>query len=118
MAFFGLAAGEKGKHELELAQKRSVEVLREAKQQAADIINLADKRAAEIADEAKEHAKQEAGRILVAARGDIEQEANRAREELRGVLAELVVSGAGRVLEKEIDAKTHAALIDGLVKQL
>ena len=114
----GLAAGEKGKHELELAQKRSTDVIREAKQKAAEIIALAEKRSSEIADEAKEHAKQEAGRILAAAQGDIEQELNRAREQLRAALAGLVVDGASRILEKEIDAKSHAKLIDGLVKQL
>ncbi|MHB1246311.1 MAG: F0F1 ATP synthase subunit B family protein, partial [Sulfuriferula sp.] len=34
----GLAAGERGKHELELASKRAVENLHEAKQKAAEII--------------------------------------------------------------------------------
>ena len=41
----GLAAAERGKHDLELAAKRSAEVIREAKEKAADVIALGDKRA-------------------------------------------------------------------------
>ena len=57
----GLAAGERGKHELELASHRSADVVRDAKQRAADIIAQAEKRAAEIVEEAKSSAKDEGG---------------------------------------------------------
>ena len=60
----GLAAGERGKKELELASHRSSEVLKEAKQRATEIITQAEKRAAEIVEEAKENAKVEGDRIL------------------------------------------------------
>ena len=49
----GLAAGERGRKELELADQRSSDVLKDAKQRAADIVTQAEKRAAEIIDEAK-----------------------------------------------------------------
>jgi len=114
----GLAAGERGQHELQLAEKRATETLRETKAKASEIINQAERRAAEINHEAKQQAKAEAERILVDARGDIEQEIIHAREELRGRIAELIVAGAGKVLEKEIDAKAHAKLLDSFVKQL
>ena len=114
----GLAAGEKGRHELELGHKKALETIKKAKGDAAEVIALAEKRAAEIADEAKQHAKAEAERIVTAARADIEQEINRAREHLRAAVAELAVTGAARILEKEVDAKAHAKLLDALVKQL
>jgi F-type H+-transporting ATPase subunit b len=114
----GLAASEKGKHELELAQNRAVESLKEAKAKATEIISHAEKRAGEIVDEAKTQAKEEAGRIIASAQGDIEQEINRAREKLRGVVGELAVAGAARILEKEVDARAHADMVDKLVKQL
>ena len=79
----GLAAGEKGRRELELGEKKALETIKKAKQDAAEVIALADKRASEIADEAKEAAKAEADRIVAAARADIEQEVNRAKEQLR-----------------------------------
>lgn len=114
----GLASADKGQHELELAKKRAVEVLKEAKTKASEIINHAEKRAAEITDEAKEKAKEEADRILVATRGEVEQESHRAREQLRTMLAGLVVAGASKVLEREIKSEDHVALLDGVIKQL
>jgi F-type H+-transporting ATPase subunit b len=53
----GLAAADRGKHELELAAKRASETLHESKQKAAEIIAQAEKRAAQIVDEAKNAAK-------------------------------------------------------------
>ncbi|MDH5648261.1 MAG: F0F1 ATP synthase subunit B [Gammaproteobacteria bacterium] len=113
-----LAAGEKGRHELELSKKRAVEVMHDAKGKAADIVSNAEKRAGEISDEAKEKAKEDADRIIAGARGEIEQEINRAREQLRKAVAELAVAGAGKILEKEVDEKAHSQLVDNLVKQL
>lgn len=114
----GLAAGERGRHELELAAKRAAESLREAKQQAADVIAQAEKRAAQIIDEAKSAAKAEGDRMIAAARAEIEQEANRAREALREQVAALAVAGAEKILRREIDAKAHADLLEALKKEL
>lgn len=114
----GLAAAEKGKRELELGEKKALDTIKKAKQDAAEVIVLAEKRATEIAEEAKEQAKAEAERIIAAARTDIEQEMNRAKEQLRAAVAQLAVAGAARILEKEVDAKTHAKLLEAVVKQL
>ena len=114
----GLAAAEKGKRELELADKRAVELLREAKQQTAEILAQADKRAAEIIDEAKHHAKSEAENILTAAKTEISREMNAAREQLRASVAQLAVTGAARILEKEVDAKSHAKMLESVISQL
>jgi F-type H+-transporting ATPase subunit b len=107
----GLAAGERGRHELELASKHSGDVVREAKQRASDIIAQAEKRAAEIVDEAKSAAKDEGGRILAGAKAEVEQEVFRAREALRQQVAELAVAGASKILRREVDAKVHADLL-------
>lgn len=114
----GLAAGERGKHELELASKRAADVLREAKQQAAEVIAQAEKRGTEIIEEAKHAAKAEGDRMIAAARAEIEQEATRAREMLREQVAVLAVAGAERILRREIDAKAHADLLEALKKEL
>lgn len=112
----GLAAGEKGKHDLELAQKRVVNVIKEGKDKASDLISHAEHRAAEIVDEAKTTAKQEAERIIIGARSEIEQEANKAREALRQQISGIVISAASKVLEKEIDAAAHARLIEKVAR--
>lgn len=114
----GLAAGERGRHELELAQQKATDSLREAREQAADLLADASKRAAQILDEVKTQAKEEGERILTAMRAEGERERNAAREALRQAVAELAVAGAARILQKEIDAKANAKLLDGVIKEL
>jgi len=114
----GLAAAERGQHEQELAKQRAAESLRDAKSQAAEIVNLAQKRAAEIVDEAKTDARTEGARILHAAEAEIEQELNRAREQLREKVSELAVAGAEKILRREINADAHREILDGVAKQI
>ena len=114
----GLAAADRGKHELELAARRASESLHEAKQKAAEIIAQAEKRSAQIVDEAKNAAKVEGERQLAVAQAEIEQEAFRAREQLREQVASLVVAGAEKVLRREVDAKAHADLLEVIKNEL
>lgn len=114
----GLAAGERGKHDLELASQRSTEVLKEAKQRAAEIIVQAEKRASEIVDNAKVAAKEEGDRILIGAKADIEHEMFSAKETLRQHTADLAVAGAAKILRREVDAKTHADLLADIEEDL
>ncbi len=114
----GLAAADKAQHEEELARKRATDIIKQAKDEAGDILAGAQKRANEIVEEAKDSAKAEAERIVTAANAEIEQEANRAREELRGQVVTLAVAGAGKVLKREIDEKANADLLKDLVSQL
>ena len=114
----GLAAAEKGKHEEELAKKKAVEVLKEAKNQAADIVAQGQKRASEIVEEAKETARTEGERIVTTANADIEREINQAREALRVQVASIAVAGAEKVLKREIDAKSHNALLNDLAAEI
>jgi len=107
----GLAAAERGKHELELAGKRSAEVVREGKEKSADVLANAEKRAIQIIEEAKAQAKVEADRIVATARGEVEQEVVRAREQLRDQVAALAVAGAEKILRKEINAGAHAEIL-------
>lgn len=114
----GLAAAEKGKHELELAEKRVKDSLVGAKTQASEILAQAEKRASEIVEEAKDKAREEGDRILAAANAEIEQEVNRAKESIRAKVAEISVAAAGKILAKEIDAKAHDKLIKDLATQI
>lgn len=114
----GLAAADRGVHEQELAQERAKEALHEAKQQASEIINQAQRRAGEIVDEAKVSATEEGDRIKLAAEAEIEQEANRAREQLRTEVSAIALEAASKVIHKEIDARAHSKVLDELVAQL
>lgn len=114
----GLAAADRGKHELELAAKKAGDNMRDAKAQAAEVIAQAEKRAAQIIEEAKVAAKEEGDRQLAAAQANIAQEANRARESLREQVAGLAVAGAEKILRREVNAQTHADLLGQLKAEL
>ena len=114
----GLAAADRGRHELELAAKKAGDNMRDAKAQAAEVIAQAEKRAAQIIEEAKTAAKEEGDRQLAAAQANIEQEANRARESLREQVAALAVAGAEKILRREVNAQTHADLLGQLKAEL
>lgn len=114
----GLAAGERGRHELHLAEQRAKERLVEAKQDAAEIIGHANKRAEEIIEEAKLKAQAEGQRQLDAATAEIEQETNRAREHLREQFAEVVMMTAEKILERELNTESHAEFVAKMAKRI
>jgi len=114
----GLAAAEQGKRSLETSAKEAEQAIHEARGRAAEIIEHAEKRSAQMIDEAKTAARAEGDREKAAAKADIQQEAQRAREQLREQVAALAVAGAEKILRREVDAKAHADLLDGIKKQL
>jgi F-type H+-transporting ATPase subunit b len=114
----GLAAAEKGQHEMELAEKRATGVIREAKNQAADIVGLAQKRAGEVVEESKQTAREEGDRIIQAAKAEIDRERKKAQESLRQQVAVLAVSAAEQILKEEIDLGRHKQIVDHFSKEL
>ena len=101
-----------------LTRQLSHTTQRLAKQEASSIIEQANKRASQIVDEAKEQARSEGDRLKVAAQAEIEQEMNRAKEELRNNVATLALAGAEKVLKANIDESANRALVDDLAAQL
>ena len=114
----GLADAERAKHDLELASKRSAEMLREAKEKVGEIVSNGEKRASEIIEAAKIQAKVEGDRILAGAKAEIDQEVFRAKEQLRGQVSAIALAGASKILGREIDAKSHGDLLDKLVAEI
>ena len=114
----GLAAADQAIQDLAVAKSSVNNQMQVAKKEAADIIDQANKRAAQIIENAKKQAVEEGDRLRQAARADIQQDFNRAREELRGSVAELVLVGSEKVLQKSIDDSTHRELVDNLAQRL
>ena len=114
----GLAAGERGKQELEQASNVANDEMLTAKQKAAEIITQAEKRSSQVVEEAKGLAKEEGDRIVSMAKAEVEQEVVRAREMLRQNVADLAVAGAAKILDREVDAKAHAELLKNIKAEL
>jgi F-type H+-transporting ATPase subunit b len=114
----GLAAAEKGQQELSQAQSKADAIIKEARERATQIVDQAQHRANLLIEEAKGTANTEGARLVAAAHQQIELETTRARETLRKDVATLAVSTASKLLEREIDAKAHADLINKLAAQI
>jgi F-type H+-transporting ATPase subunit b len=114
----GLAAAEQGRKSLEVSARQANEEIAGARGRASDILAQAEKRAAQVIEEAKVAAKAEGDREKAAAKAEIQQEVQRAREKLRDEVAALAVAGAEKILRREVDAKAHADLLEGIKKQL
>ncbi len=114
----GLAAADQGQKDLSEAKSRADDVIKEARTRALAIESQARTQANQIVEEARKAASLEGEKALASAKSQIELESNRARDSLRGQVVSLAVAGARRVLEKEIDAKTHGELLDQIAAKL
>ena len=114
----GLAAADSSQKDLALAQDTANEALKDARVKANEIIDQAHQRANQIVEAAKNEAIAEANRQKALAEAEIAAAANRAREDLRRQVSTLAVSGAEKLLRREIDPAAHKALLDDLAAQL
>ena len=114
----GLAAADRSQKDLAQAQQSVNAAMREARVKANEIIEQAHQRANQIIDQAKNDAIAEANRQKALADAEIVASANRAREDLRKQVSALAVAGAEKLLQREIDANAHKALLDELAAQI
>jgi F-type H+-transporting ATPase subunit b len=114
----GLAAADKGQESLVKAAAEADEIVAEARKQATGILDQAHTRANEIVSDGKADGVKERDRQLSAAKAEIEQEANRAREELRGQVSAIAIASAEKILNREIDGKAHDDILGKLAQEL
>ena len=114
----GLAAAQRGKEELALANNEVELELSRARQEGVQRVAEAEKRAQMSAEEIRTNAQVEAARIISQAKQVADHQVTRAREVLRAEVAVLAVKGAEQILRREVDAKTHGALLDQLKAEL
>jgi F-type H+-transporting ATPase subunit b len=114
----GLAAADKAKSELSVANKRVEEELSKSRNESAVRLADAERRAQAIVEEAKSKATEEGNKIIAAAKVEAEQQTVKARETLREQVAALAVKGAEQILRKEVNAGVHADLLARLKTEL
>ncbi|HLX21815.1 MAG TPA: F0F1 ATP synthase subunit B [Usitatibacter sp.] len=114
----GLAEAERGRNSLADAQKQTDVILKEARERAHELVAAAEKAANQRVEESKTQAKTEGERLLAAANAQIQQEVQSAKQVLREQVAQLAVSGAEKILKREVDAKAHADMLNQLKAEL
>ena len=114
----GLAEAERGRSSLADAQKQTEVLIGEARTRAQEIVMSAEKSAAQRVEESKAQARAEGERLVAAAKAQIDQEVQSAKQQLLEQVATLAVSGAEKILRREVDAKAHADMLNQLKAQL
>jgi len=114
----GLTQAERAGKNLELAQAKATEKLKEAKAQAAVIVDQANKRRAQIIEKAKDEAEVERKKIITQGEAEVEAEVNRAREGLRLQVSALAIAGAEKIIKRTVDKEANSDIIDKLVAEL
>ena len=114
----GLAAADKAKSELAAAEKRVEAEIKQARASAAEVRASGEKQAAHLVEEARAEAARIVTEARKAAEGEAALAAQRAKDQLREQVAVLAVSGAERILRREIDTSAHAQLLAGLKAEL
>src|SRR5690625_3205221 len=114
----GIAAGERGEKQLAEAKEESEKMLRETRQQVQEILSNADQQAADTMEQARQEARAEGERLVESARSEIQREVHTAREELRQAVSTLSMGAAEKIIEREIDARTHEQLLDNAMEEL
>ncbi len=113
-----LAAAERGKQELELAEHKAAEMVRDAKHQADHIIEEANKRAIHVVEESKRRAHEESERIMDLNRVEIDKETQKARQDLKYQIAFTALNSAESILQHNIDKAANSELLDKLITEI
>ena len=114
----GLAAAEQGQKKLSEAETEVNTLIKEAKQQATTILDQANTRASGIVESAKSEGTLEREKIISNAHDEAQQELTKLRESLRKELAGLAISGAEKILTREINTADHKEMLDKLANKL
>ncbi len=114
----GLAAAERGEQRLQQATAEADDIVGDARKRATSILDQANSLANEIMAEGKADGVKQRERQLTAAKADIEQEVNRAREDLRGQVSAIALASAEKILQREIDKKAHQDILGKLAQEL
>lgn len=114
----GLDAAKKGHEKLKQAEEKSQLYISEAKDKYTNILANATKQADKILDDARSGALSERDEIILSGHRQIEQELNKVKIELQKHMAELIITGAEKILDKSINAKDHTDILNKFIKKL
>ena len=114
----GLEAAKKADDSLEEAQLAFDQEMNKAKAGAAEILEKANARASQIVNDATSKAETEAEKILTSASKTIENDVNKAKEELRHKMSELIIETSEKILGEEITPDKHQELLAKAASEL
>jgi len=114
----GLAAAEEGRRILSSAEESAKIKIQEAKSQCNKIIQEAELEATRIIEQSRAHARKERDDIVNSGHSEIKLELNKAKSDLQKELANIVVLGAEKIIERTINPEDHREILNKLAKSL
>jgi F-type H+-transporting ATPase subunit b len=113
-----IEAAERQRSEADQLLEEYRERLKEAREQADDIIARARKAAEAATAEAISEGKERREELVAAARRDIEMETRRSLERIRKEVADLTVLATEKVTRKALDSEDHKRLIEEALEEV
>ena len=113
----GVEATQRALQELEAAEKERQAKLEEARREAQAMLDRITKQAEDLRKELEAKAREQAEALMAKARAEIQQERQKAVQDLRSQVADLAVMAAGRIIGESLDAKKHRELIERTIEE-
>ncbi len=113
----GVEATERAMHELAAAERERQAKLEEARREAQALLDRIAKQGEDLRKELEAKAREQAEAFTAKARAEIQQERQKAVEDLRLQVADLAVLAAGRIIGESLDAKKHRQLIERAIEE-
>lgn len=114
----GLEAAKKADDSLEEAKLAFDKELNQAKEEAAQIVDKANSRASQIVSDATSKAEIEAEKIMTAASKTVENDTNKAKEELKQQMAKIIIDTTQKILDDEISSEKHNDILKKAAEEL
>ena len=113
-----LAEGERSKNEGLALKKEYHAKINSVKDEGHEIIKQATLRAEQKSEEIIGTAKEEATIIKERAQRDIQQEKQKAMNEVKDDISNIAIMAASKVIEKDLDKSKHEELIGNFIKEV
>jgi|TARA_Y100000385_G_scaffold133512_1_gene138614 F-type H+-transporting ATPase subunit b len=114
----GLEAAKKADDSLEEAKLAFDKEMDQAKAEAAEILKKANVRATKIVGDASLKAEVEAEKIMASATTTIENDTNKAKEELRQQMSDIIIDTTQKILGDEISTSKHDDILKKAAEDL
>jgi F-type H+-transporting ATPase subunit b len=114
----GLEAAKRGQHDLELSQKKSADIIHQAKSESAKIFEKANHKRIVLIENARLESRIASQRLLMNTKKDIEYAVQQAKEEMRDDVVDIVVKSLEKILTTEQRQHIHKRLIKELIEQM
>ena len=109
---------EKAKADAQAMKEEYEQIMATARHQAAEIVQNATQTDQLRGDEIVNEAKNTAAELKTKAEADIAQQRKKAVNEIKNEIGGIAMSIAGKVVERELNAKDHEALIEEFIRDV